>query len=135
MRIILSRKGFDTGSGGCPSPILPDGSMFALPIPDRASPVRYRDLAWKQWDVGELVERITRRKQRASYGAHLDPDLRSDALPRGRGWRPVLGQAAAAQGHLRNRGVGPGDLFVFWGLFREVDRELRWTGPPVHAIW
>jgi hypothetical protein len=45
MRIVLSRKGFDSGSGGCPSPIFPDGSMLALPIPDRRSTVRYCDIA------------------------------------------------------------------------------------------
>jgi len=47
MRIILSRKGFDSGSGGCPSPIFPDGSMFAMPIPYEPSPVRYEDLRWQ----------------------------------------------------------------------------------------
>jgi hypothetical protein len=135
MRIVLSRKGFDTVSGGCPSPIFPDGSMLALPIPDRTSPVRYRELVWKGRNVGELVEHLTRGGQQASDGAHLDPDLRRDARSRPPGWRPVLGQVAAAQGHLRNRGVGPGDLFLFWGLFREVDGDLSWVGRPVHVIW
>ena len=32
-KLILSRKGFDSGSGGCPSPIFPDGTVFSLPIP------------------------------------------------------------------------------------------------------
>ncbi len=32
-RLILSHKGFDSRSGGCPSPIFPDGTMFSLPIP------------------------------------------------------------------------------------------------------
>ncbi|WP_454862743.1 Nmad3 family putative nucleotide modification protein [Pseudomonas hormoni] len=30
MQIILSRKGFDSAAGGCPSPILPDGRLFSL---------------------------------------------------------------------------------------------------------
>jgi len=33
MKIILSRKGFDSEAGGYPSPILPDGTMLSLPIP------------------------------------------------------------------------------------------------------
>ncbi len=37
MRIILSRKGFDSGSGGVPNPILPDGRLVPLPIPDQGS--------------------------------------------------------------------------------------------------
>jgi hypothetical protein len=135
MKIVFSRKGFDSASGGCPSPIFPDGSLFALPIPDERSPVRYRDLTWNGRSVGELVERLTRGKVRGADGAHLDPDLRPEQLPREPGWRPVLGQCSAAQGHLRNQCVGPGDLFLFWGVFREVDVQLRWRGPPVHVIW
>ena len=33
MKIILSRKGFDSSNGGCPSPILPDGTLLSMPIP------------------------------------------------------------------------------------------------------
>lgn len=135
MRLILSRKGFDSGSGGCPNPLFRDGSMIALPIPDKTSPVRYRDLEWRGRNLGDVVEALTRGKVRSAFGAHLDPDLRPELRPRAPGWQPVLGQHAAAQGHLRNHGVGPGDLFLFWGLFREVDDALAWAGPPFHAVW
>lgn len=134
MKLILSRRGFDSASGGCPSPILPDGAMLALPIPDTRSPVRYCDLSWNGRDVGELVERLTKGRIRADSGAHLDPDLRRDVVRRARGWRPVLGQCASAQGHLHNQAVGVGDVFLFWGLFRMVDDRLRWCGAPMHAI-
>jgi hypothetical protein len=135
LRLILSRKGFDSTSGGCASPIFPDGSMIALPIPDRRSPIRYQDLAWRGRNLGDIVARLTKGKQRADYRAHLDPDLRHALLPRHPEWHPVLGQHGAAQGHLRKQGVGVGDLFVFWGLFRAVDKDLRWAGPPQHHIW
>ena len=135
MRLILSRKGFDSGSGGCPSPVFPDGSMLSLPIPDRGSPVRYCDLRWRGRDVGALVETLTAGNQRAGYRAHLHPDLRADIRSRPSGWKPVLGVRRAAQGHLRNQGVAKGDVFFFWGLFREVDDHLRWVGPPMHVIW
>lgn len=136
MRLIFSRKGFDSASGGCPSPILPDGSMIALPIPDRLSPIGYDELTWCGRNLGEVVERLTRgRLQRRGLKAHLDPDLRPEHLPRPSGWRPLFGQHAAAQGHLANRGVEVGDLFVFWGSFREVDDALAWSGLPQHVIW
>jgi hypothetical protein len=135
MRLILSRKGFDSTSGGCANPILPDGSMIALPIPDRTSAVRYRDLRWRGLDLGDVVEALTRGRRRRDHGAHVDPDLRPELRPRPLGWRPALGQHDAAQGHLRNQGVGPGDLFLFWGVFRDVDRDLRWAGPPRHVVW
>ena len=135
MRLILSRKGFDSTSGGCPSPIFPDGSMFALPIPDKNSPIRYRDLIWRGRNIGDVVERLTKGKQRGHYAAHLDPDVRPELRDRAPGWKPLLGQHGSAQGHLRNQEVGVGDLFLFWGLFRAVDGDLNWVGPRLHVIW
>lgn len=135
MRLVLSRKGFDSASGGCPSPILEDGSMLALPIPDKSSTVRYDELDWKGTNVGELVERLTKGKRQASHYAHLDPDVRAESMPRAAAWRPSLGQEGSAQSHLRNQSVGVGDLFLFWGLFQRVGTDLRPLGRPVHALW
>ncbi len=41
----------------------------------------------------------------------------------------MLGQCGAAQTHLANHGVGPGDLFLFFGLFRGED------GDPHHRLF
>jgi hypothetical protein len=49
MRIIFSRKGFDSSSGGVPSPIFPDGRMLSLPIPDRLSRIAYADISGNNW--------------------------------------------------------------------------------------
>jgi hypothetical protein len=135
VRLVLSRKGFDTSSGGYPSPIFPDGSMIALPIPDKRSPLRYGDLTWRGRNLGQLVEKLTRGRLRPDDHAHLDPDLRRDIYRRASDWRPAFGQVGAAKGHLRKQGVGAGDLFLFWGLFREVNSDLRWIGRPTHRIW
>ena len=45
MKIILSRKGFDAEAGGFASPILPDGRMISLPIPEESSEVKYSELS------------------------------------------------------------------------------------------
>lgn len=140
MKLILSRKGFDSSSGGVPSPILPDGRLVSLPIPDQQSVIRYGDLGGDNDAVGRMVTELTRGKITANCGAHLDPDLIAGHLPREREWRPSLGQLGAAQGHLRNQGVAAGDLFVFFGLFREVVVEqgrFRWLpgSVPRHLIW
>ncbi|MBO4456467.1 MAG: hypothetical protein J5802_01965 [Butyrivibrio sp.] len=37
MKIILSRKGFDSTNGGCASPIMPDGTLLSMPIPSDES--------------------------------------------------------------------------------------------------
>lgn len=43
MKIIMSRKGFDSGYGGVASPIFSDRSMVSLPIPARWSVKSYED--------------------------------------------------------------------------------------------
>lgn len=135
MKIIFSRKGFDSASGGCPSPII-DGRPISLPIPEcnLHSETRYRDL---RGQYGALVRDLTRGRLTADCKCHLDPDIRLDCLPREVGWRGTLGQSSAAQSHLENKGVNLGDLFLFFGLFRPVENDGGWrfVGTPEHRIW
>lgn len=140
MRLILSRKGFDSSAGGCPSPILPDGSLCVLPIPDTESRIRYDDVAFGSRRLGKIARDLSGGRVRGRSGAHLDPDLMIEAYPRHPRWRPVLGQTGAAQGHLRNQGVTEGDLFLFFGVFRQAELfRRRWRfvqgSRPFHALW
>ena len=121
MKIVLSRKGFDSQYGGVPSPVFPDGTAFSFPIPGRRSPTRFRDVRCGHGSLGPLVERLTRGRVRGDDRCHLDPDLETAALARLPGWRPSFGQVESAQGHLARQGVGPGDLFLFFGSFRRVE--------------
>jgi len=87
-----------------------------------------------------MVESLTRGRIAEADGAHLDPDLRRDATRRTRGWRPIFGQAGAAQSHLARHRVGPGDLFLFFGSFRRSENrggELRFvpSEPKLHVIF
>ncbi len=140
MRIILSRKGFDSTAGGCPSPIFPDGRMLSLPIPDKGSSIAYQDLSFGDMNVGDLVVELTGDAKRSRHFAHLDPDLRADSLPRLPGWKPLLGQTGSAQGHLRKQGVQAGDVFLFFGSFRPVEQtadawRFKRTERARHIIW
>ena len=47
MKIILSRKGFDSSNGGIPSPIMPDGTLISMPIPAKEK-VSYTDIGSKE---------------------------------------------------------------------------------------
>jgi hypothetical protein len=123
VRLILSRKGFDASLGGTASPILPDGSLCSLPIPDPLSPLRYAEIATASKPLGRIVEELTHGQVGARDFAHLDPDLDRQALQRSRGWRPIFGQTGAAQSHLARHGVGPGDVFLFFGWFRRCAYE------------
>jgi hypothetical protein len=44
VKIILSRKGFDSAAGGYANPILPDGTLLSLPIPDDTASTHFSDL-------------------------------------------------------------------------------------------
>ena len=140
MKLILSRKGFDSGenSGGCASPIFDDGSMFSLPIPDNPDfGITYDDLRHPKADIGGLVQDLTHTYTKkfieSTHGAHLDPHISLATYApdvASAEWRGLFGQAGAAQGHLNKQGVGQGDLFLFFGLYRRVvwtDDGWRYT--------
>jgi hypothetical protein len=142
MKLILSRKGFDStpANGGCASPIL-DDLLCSLPIPDRGSTTTYGEISpFNGVPTAQIVEHLTRGRIGAHDSAHLDPDLRRNSIPRGRGWRPIFGQADASQGHLMNQKVGIGDLFLFFGCFRRAEqigdafRFVR-NAPTLHIIF
>lgn len=142
MRLILSRKGFDSSptSGGCASPILPDGQMISLPIPHPDGRVSYRGLRLRAIDVGQLVADLTRGRLGADVSAHFDPDLEGSARSRPTGWLPAFGQDSIAQRHLDLAGVGIDDLFLFFGWFREVELvrsryRYRANAPDLHVLF
>jgi len=131
MRIILSRKGFDSGIGGIPSPILPNGEMLSLPIPETATyptkqRCRYSDVRFRGEALDQIISRLGGPRRTVPEFAHLDPDLCRESLDRSPEWRAAYGQALAAESHLIGEGVGPGDLFLFFGWFRQVDADWRY---------
>jgi hypothetical protein len=136
MKLILSRKGFDSSAGGCPSP-LRDGRPISLPIPTRQpSPTTYGDLSN---GVTDLVTDPSKGRITRERTCHLDPDLDPSSLPRLPDWRGALGQVSAAQTHLANNLIARGDLFLFWGLVWPASRNAagRWqfTGDAEHRIF
>jgi len=143
LKIILSRKGVDSSAGGFASPIFPDRSLLSIPIPDLRSPHQYRDLSAAvpaAGTLGRLVYQLSNGRLRGSSRVHIDPDLDSATLPREPGWRALFGQCGAASQHLRGQGVGRGDLFLFFGWFREVEyHQRRWRyrpdAPDQHVIF
>jgi len=104
MRIVFSRKGFDSGSGGGPSPII-DGRPISLPIPtDHRSETTYGDLG-----LGQHASIASKGRYSGISLCHHDPMFE--------GGRCAFGQTSAAQTHLSNNNVVVGDVFLFFGLF------------------
>lgn len=150
MRIILSRKGFDTSDGDGASPIFPDGTLLSMPIPasdtDPATKLTFSDISFNDGVHGEIGydeiwNGLTKCKSRAmkpagkntkaeeklaalhrEHPCHLDPDIRPDVRRKPiAGWKPSFGQVKGAQTHLKKQGVKEGDIFIFYGLYCDVE--------------
>ncbi len=121
MKIILSRKGFDGNNGGCPSPIMPDGTMLSMPIPSTDS-VKYDELYYENISYLDLLNQIN---PKGIYSdCHLDPDLRQNVRKsKINGWVPAFGQISTANTYLQNQKVEVGDLFLFFGWYHRVVNE------------
>lgn len=140
MKLVLSRKGFDSASGGIASPILPDGRMISLPIPSRGDNFTFGDIDVPGVDVNAILSGISRQRHAIGDPVHLDPDLNRSIQNRQKDWRPALGQSSAAQTHLGRQGVGPGDVFLFFGWFRKIElHQGIWryvpNAPNVHVMF
>jgi len=148
MKIILSRKGFDSAYGGYPSPILPNGKMFSLPIPSEDS-LRYSDLRIGDLTYYDLMKDL-KQKIRLGDGywhdleketrCHLDPDIYENTINREPSWKPCFGQIDAAQSHLENQRIGENDLFLFFGWFQKTKNsngklKFDYRERDLHAIF
>lgn len=105
MKIVLSRKGFDSQYGGWASPILPDGRMLTLPIPATNGLVTYGELSVGDGRSYLDVMRDLRRDRNnrlflyhrswlpleEDMPAHLDPDLVASTIGRLPGWCGMFG--------------------------------------------
>lgn len=139
-RLVLSRKGFDSGYGGMASPILPDGGLLPLPIPASQDAFRLGELNATGVALGPLLRDLSDGRHSRRTRVHMDPDLDRRPDLRLPGWRPALGQNGAAQSHLARQGVGPGAVFLFFGWFRQVVRHARrWRyvpgAPDLHLLY
>lgn len=137
MKIIFSRKGFDSSYGGGASPIMPNDDLVSLPIPaaDNEEGVMYSDVHYQDRNYLELMQDL-QVKLPDNGLCHLDPDLIREARPRLSGWHGAFGQQGAAQSHLQNEGVGVGDLFLFFGSFKRtrMDEPLRFEKDHVRHV-
>lgn len=129
LKIILSRKGFDSGYGGYPSPIMPNGELISMPIPSASDNINYCDLKYDGKTYSGMMRDLYKGyiknggcKVEISDGlsCHLDPDINKTVYERKDGWRPMFGQISGSQTHLENKCVGIGDIFLFFGWFRKT---------------
>lgn len=141
-RIVLSRKGFDSSFGGCASPII-DGRMVSLPIPEfnpEKSQLCFGELRKRQGaEIADLASQLSKGRIKDADLLHLDPDLRVELRDEQHAHFPFsFGQSGSSQSELRD--ITTGDLFLFFGWFREADKragqyEFCRKSPDIFAIW
>ncbi|MBE9397488.1 hypothetical protein IOQ59_09475 [Pontibacterium sp. N1Y112] len=137
MKLILSRKGTDSSAGGLPSPILPDGRLLSLPIPQDDATTQYSHLIAGKQSLSSLIKQLGGKQWRS--GCHLDPDIDPSLIVDTESWLPAFGQFGSAQRHLEHEGVGVGDLFLFFGWYRQTERvkgrmQFVKGAPDIHLI-
>jgi hypothetical protein len=117
MKVIFSRKGFDSTSGGKPSLIV-DDTIITFPIPQANTGVFYNDLITP---LGVNYNTLFHDLGIHQFSeAHVDPDLNPDifGVERPNGWRGIFGQDDSSQTHLSKENVSENDLFLFFGWFK-----------------
>ena len=144
MKVILSRKGMDSKSGGIANPILPDGTLLSLPIPDKTAGTAYKDLYYKEQSFKEIICQLYPKFDfNENQTCHLDPDIYEDIEGRTATdkWKPAFGQHGVSAVHLDKLSVGVGDIFLFYGMFQKTvyqpDKTLCFVrnSPIVHIIY
>ena len=180
MKVILSRKGFDSSYGGYPSIILPSGKMISFPIPEanpnceitEAKNLFYTLDAGRRLSLEDIfyqlkiIDKInipefsqSREKVPCRKGMkwefkgekhrtvfHYDPQIQ-DVLQKISDSNEIqnnyaaFGQSGAAASHLLNykkgirEGIQKDDVFLFFGTFKYVNKELTSYGDEFHALW
>lgn len=130
MKIILSRKGFDSEAGGYPSPLFIDEKYHvSLPIPEDIdgnsidTGITYSDIYLKEGNTyADVMDSLGIKGFEKRY-VHLDPDVNASTKKnRDADWRGIFGQCSTSQSHLANQKVEEGDLFLFFGWFKDVKK-------------
>ena len=104
-KIIFSRKGFDSSTGGMPS-MKRGENLISFPIPSYKNTLT----TYNHLGLGKDINELSNGKISSIDTCHFDPNLNYGEF----------GQVGAAQTHLKNNDVNIGDLFLFWGWFRET---------------
>lgn len=138
-KVILSRKGFDSSAGGKPSFIYGD-RLITLPIPGVGSGISYKDIFFDHNTKLDKVMEDVGIKQYYSE-CHLDPDIKFDSITnRHNKWKPAFGQADIPEKVLKKNNIGAGDIFLFYGWFKKLDKKdgkykYIHNAPNLHVIF
>lgn len=121
MKIILSRKGYDSSYGGGASPIMPNGDLISIPIPSVNNEIGtgYSEINYGTKSYLELMKELGLKIPK-DEDCHFNPDLILNATEREPNWTGIFGQNGYALTHLEKTPLEKGDLFLFFGSFKRT---------------
>lgn len=125
MKIILSRKGYDSTYGSGASPIMPNGDLISIPIPsaNNEEGCAYSSMEYNGKSYLDLMQELGLKIPRDKSG-HFNPDLCRNTIKREANWSGIFGQTGAALSHLEKSNLEKGDIFLFFGSFkRTIQKE------------
>ena len=142
MKIIFSRKGFDSQFGKQPSPVLPDGTLLSLPIPRKNDITTFGNLFYGSKSYFDIITELKPNTTiKADDTCHLDPDIRMNiSSPHPQDRNAIFGQCDAALTLLKKFDIKEEDIFLFFGWFKETEYQngrLRYKKnvPDLHIIY
>ena len=121
MRIILSRKGVDSGNCKASNLVLFDcqgkSEMIMIPIPSSNDKIAYKDVTFSKDQEKDLYVKnyLKNFKIDLSSLCHMDPNL-SNYLDE-MNFLGSVGQIESSQSHLENQKIQKDDLFIFFGKY------------------
>ena len=125
MKVILSRKGFEPTHGGIPSPIMPDGTLLLLPKPVEEGAVSYDNLSYQglsYYDIAVSLDKrleVTLNHAKCHTGCYITPLNHNPPLE----WYPAYVHNGPLESHLSKQKVSVGDIFLFYGWFRQTEYD------------
>lgn len=120
MKIIFSRKGFDSVAGGFASPIFSDGTLFPIPIPGKSDKFKYNNLNFRynNESISSILNGLTAQKINSGknvkcdyvngkFHCHYGPmSFESEDFA-----GIAFGQYGKTESHLRKQGIEEGGYF------------------------
>lgn len=124
MKIVLSRKGFDSSiQGGGSANIVYNNKCYPIPIPEVGTDIRYSDLKFEDTNYLKVMRDLNINQ---FTECHLDPFLSRKITPFHpitKNWEKSLGQCDISQNILKENNIKKGDIFLFFGWFNFVKKE------------
>ena len=122
MKVILSRKGVDSGNCAVNNLIVNEKNFIVFPIPYENEIFCYQDIKLYANLWPKLFKNNKFKKELAPQKTcHLDPNIQN--FLQEKNFIASFGQSGGAQTQLDKQNIGIGDIFLFWSGFDKVTEQ------------